>query len=136
MPEQMRARRGGVLGHQMATRLEQAAALDRKQRGAADRQLAAELLGGQPGIGGGHGQQGLPGRWQRGRLPRGGYVNQLYCFDEQRCYEFSRDPGLGLHHKSPGMQQRYTTPCINATNRSIQARTAAQMRIIRYACFF
>lgn len=54
----------------MAAGLEKATALDRKQRGAADRQLAADLLGGQPGIGGGHGQQGLPGMWQRGRLPR------------------------------------------------------------------
>lgn len=70
MPEQMRAGRGGVLAHQMAARLEQAAALDRKQGGAADRQLAAELLGGQPGIWGGHGQQELPREWQRERLPR------------------------------------------------------------------
>ena len=54
----------------MAAGLEQAVALDREQRGAADRQLAAELLGGQPGIGGRHWQQGLPGRWQRERLPR------------------------------------------------------------------
>jgi len=34
----------------MAAGLEQAAALDRKQRGAADRQLGAELLGGEPGV--------------------------------------------------------------------------------------
>ena len=39
MPEQVRAAAAGVLGHQMAAGLEQTAALDRKQRGAADRQL-------------------------------------------------------------------------------------------------
>jgi hypothetical protein len=35
----------------MAAGLEQAAALDRKQRGAADRQLDAELFCGEPGLG-------------------------------------------------------------------------------------
>ena len=42
----------------MAAGLEQAAALDRKQRGAADRQLGAELLGREPGVRGGHGSRG------------------------------------------------------------------------------
>jgi len=56
----------------MAPGLEQAAALDRKQRGAADRQLGAELLGLEPGVRGGHGSRGCRGgRGQRGRLPRG-----------------------------------------------------------------
>jgi hypothetical protein len=57
VPEQMRAAAARVLGHQMAAGLEQAAALDRKQRGAADRQLGAELLGGEPGVRGGHGSR-------------------------------------------------------------------------------
>jgi hypothetical protein len=54
-----RSERGatGDLGHPMTAGLEQAAALDRKQRGAADRQLGAELLGGEPGIRGGHGSR-------------------------------------------------------------------------------
>ncbi len=34
----------------MATGLKQVAAIDRKLRGAADRQLGAELLGRQPGV--------------------------------------------------------------------------------------
>lgn len=50
MPEQVGAWRCRVLRHQMAAGLEQAAALDRKQRGAADRQLGAELLGCKPGV--------------------------------------------------------------------------------------
>ena len=61
VPEQVRAAAAGVLGHQMAAGLEQAAALDRKQRGAADRQLGAELLGGEPGVGVGHGSGGCRG---------------------------------------------------------------------------
>jgi len=48
--EQVRAAAAGILGHQMATGLEQAAAFDRKQRGAADRQLGAEFLGREPGV--------------------------------------------------------------------------------------
>ena len=58
VPEQVRAAGARVLGHQMAAGLEQAAAFDRKQRGAADRQLGAELLGGEPGVRGGHGSMG------------------------------------------------------------------------------
>jgi len=58
VPEQVRAATARVLGHQMAAGLEQATALDRKQRGAADRQLGAELLGGEPGIRGGDGSRG------------------------------------------------------------------------------
>ena len=47
--EQVRAATAWVLGHQMAAGIDQAAALDRKQGGAADRQLGAELLGREPG---------------------------------------------------------------------------------------
>lgn len=61
VPEQVRAAAAGVLGHQMAAGLEQAAALDRKQRGTADRQLGAELLGREPGVRGGHGSRGCRG---------------------------------------------------------------------------
>ena len=49
MSKQMRTAGGGVLRHQMATDLEQAAPAQGKQRGAADRQVVAELLGGAPG---------------------------------------------------------------------------------------
>ncbi len=70
MPEQMRARRGGVLGHVMAARLEQAAALDRKQRRATDGQPGAELLRGQPGVGGGHGQRDAAGVMAAGEATR------------------------------------------------------------------
>ena len=49
MSKQMRTAGGGVLRHQMATDLEQAAPAQGKQRGAANRQLGAELLGGEPG---------------------------------------------------------------------------------------
>jgi hypothetical protein len=66
----MRAAAAGVLGHQMTAGLEQAAAFVRKQRGAADRQLGAELLSGEPGV-----RRvmaaGAAGVGQRGRLPRG-----------------------------------------------------------------
>ena len=55
----------------MAASLEQAAALDRKQRGAADRQLGAELLGGEPGVRGGHGSRGCRGRGSGGGYPGG-----------------------------------------------------------------
>lgn len=53
----------------MATGLEQAAALDRKQLRAADRQPGAELLGGQPGVGGGHGSRGCRGDGSGGGYP-------------------------------------------------------------------
>ena len=45
VPEQVRAAVAGVLGHQMAAGVEQPASLDRKQRGAIDRQLGAVLFG-------------------------------------------------------------------------------------------
>ena len=70
VPEQVRAAAAGILRNQMAAGLEQAAALDRKQRRAADRQLDAELISLEPGVRGGHGSRGLPGWGQRGRLPR------------------------------------------------------------------
>ena len=57
----MRAAAAGVLGHQMTAGLEQAAAFVRKQRGAADRQLGAELLSGEPGVRRGHGSRGCRG---------------------------------------------------------------------------
>lgn len=53
----------------MTAGLEQAAALDRKQRGAADRQLGAELLGGEPGVRGGHGSRGCRGGGSGGGYP-------------------------------------------------------------------
>ena len=71
MPEQVRAAAAGVLRHQMTAGLEQAAALDRKQRGAADRQLGAELLGREPGVRGGHGSRGCRGGGSGGGYPRG-----------------------------------------------------------------
>ena len=71
VPEQVGAAPAGVLGHQMAAGLEQAAALDRKQRGAADRQLGAELLGREPGVRGGHGSRGCRGGGSGGGYPRG-----------------------------------------------------------------
>lgn len=71
VPEQVIAAAGGVLGHQMAASLEQAAALDRKQRGAADRQLGAELLGGEPGVRGGHGSRAA-GAGAAGEATQGG----------------------------------------------------------------
>lgn len=49
VPEQVGAAGGGVLGHQMATVLEQAALAEGKERRAADRKLVAELLRGVPG---------------------------------------------------------------------------------------
>ena len=67
--EQVRAATAGVLGHQMAASLEQAAALYRKQRGAADRQLGAELLGREPGVRGGHGGGGCRGGGSGGGYP-------------------------------------------------------------------
>ena len=70
VPEQVGAAAARVLGHQMTAWLEQAAAFDRKQRRAADHQLGAELLGGEPGVRGGHGSRGCRGGGQRGRLPR------------------------------------------------------------------
>ena len=60
VPKQVRAAAARVLGHQMAASLEQAAALDRKQRGAAYRQLGAELLSGEPG---GRGVSGDSENW-------------------------------------------------------------------------
>ena len=71
VPEQVRAAAAGVLRHQMAAGLEQAAALDRKQRRAADRQLGAELLGGEPGVRGGHGSRGCRGGGSGGGYPGG-----------------------------------------------------------------
>lgn len=71
MPEQVRAAAAGVLGNQMAAGLEQAAAFDRKQRGAADRQLGAELLSGEPGIRGGHGSRSCRGGGSGGGYPGG-----------------------------------------------------------------
>jgi hypothetical protein len=65
VPEQVRAGAARVLGHQMAAGLEQAAALDRKQRVAADRQLGAELLEREPGVRGGRGSRGCR-RWGSG----------------------------------------------------------------------
>jgi len=65
----------GSWAHQMAAGLKQAAALDRKQRGAADRQLGAELLGGEPGGRGGHGSRGCRGGGSGGGYPRvGGFA--------------------------------------------------------------
>ena len=61
----------GFLGTQVAAVLEQAAALDRKQRRAADHQLGAELLGREPGVRGGHGRRGCRGGGSVGRYPRG-----------------------------------------------------------------
>ena len=71
VPEQVRAAAARVLRNQMAAGLEQAAALDRKQRGAADRQLGAELLGGEPGVRGGHGSRGCRGGGSGGGYPGG-----------------------------------------------------------------
>ena len=68
--EQVRAATAGVLGHQMAAGLEQAPALNRKERGAADRQLGAELLGREPGVRGGHGRRGCRGGGSGGGYPR------------------------------------------------------------------
>ncbi|MCX5948717.1 MAG: hypothetical protein NTY67_11215 [Cyanobacteria bacterium] len=65
MPEQVRAAAAGVLGYQMAAGFEQAAALDCKQRGAAQSSSVVRQ-----GLVRGAWQQGLPGRRQRGRLPR------------------------------------------------------------------
>jgi len=61
----------------MAAWLEQAAALDRKQRGAADRQLGAELLSREPGVGVGDGSGGCRGVGAAGEATRG--VGRLAC---------------------------------------------------------
>ena len=50
MPEQVRARTGWVLGHQMSPVLEQPRAADGKERGAADSQMGTELGGGEPEV--------------------------------------------------------------------------------------
>ena len=71
MPEQVGAAAAGILGHQMAAGLEQTAALDRKQRGTADRELGAELLSGEPGVRGGHGSRGCRGGGSGGGYPGG-----------------------------------------------------------------
>ena len=82
MPEQVRAVAARVLGHQMAAGLEQAAALDRKQRGAADRQLGAELLSREPGVRGGHGSRGCRGGGSGGGYTGG--IGGLYPCDRGR----------------------------------------------------
>ena len=66
VPEQIGAAAAGILGQQMPAGLEQATALNRKQRGAADRQLGTELLSGEQGIRGGTWQQGLPMTYSAG----------------------------------------------------------------------
>jgi len=50
VPEQVGAGGGGVFGYEMAAFFEQAAALDRKQGGAADGQVRAELRGREPEV--------------------------------------------------------------------------------------
>ena len=71
VPEQLRAAATGILGHEMTDGLEQDVALDRRQRGAADRQLGEELLCGEPGVRGRHRSRGCPCGVSGGGYPRG-----------------------------------------------------------------